>query len=345
MQYQHLSRLLKIGTVFTLILGVVAAGLAGGQRSALAHEAESQVFMVHAGGHAPGNVEVLAFAPSVVQVHRGDTVMWHITNFHNVRFGEQPAELIIVPEVDGQPLPQMNPDIAFPSVENGGTLTNAHANSGLPIESPIFSLVIDLEPGRYMYFCDVHPGMVGVIEVVEDDVAIPSAGEVEARAQQELAEQMSAASAVYQETQASAQSEAVDGVVEVIAGSGNTGRVTINQFSNPVAVILAGESVTWVNPADGIEPHFVNSSPYDPVAVPEVIPVIQENAPPILSIGPGFLGTTPSGSVIGAGDTFNSAFILPGQSFTLTFSDPGVYLYNCHIHPNMNGVVVVQPAA
>jgi plastocyanin len=196
-----------------------------------------------------------------------------------------------------------------------------------------------------MYFCDVHPGMVGVIEVVEDDVAIASAGEVEAQAQQELTEQMSAALPVFSETQANAQSEAVDGVVEVITGSGNTGRVTINQFSNPYVVIQAGESVSWVNPSDGIEPHFVNSSPYDAAALPEFVPIMQENAPPILSIGPGFLGTTADGSVINAGDSFNSTFILPGQSFTLTFSEPGVYAYTCHIHPNMNGVVVVEPAA
>jgi plastocyanin len=37
--------------------------------------------------------------------------------------------------------------------------------------------------------------------------------------------------------------------------------------------------------------------------------------------------------------------ILPGQSFTLTFTEPGTYPYTCNLHPAMNGVVVVLPAS
>ena len=80
------SRLSKVAVVFALILGVMTAGLFGGRNSALAHEGEHQTFMVMAGTHGPGNVEVLAFGPSVLKVHQGDTVMWHINSFHNVHF-------------------------------------------------------------------------------------------------------------------------------------------------------------------------------------------------------------------------------------------------------------------
>jgi plastocyanin len=115
-------------------------------------------------------------------------------------------------------------------------------------------------------------------------------------------------------------------------------------FSSPVGIIQAGETVTWTNPADSIEPHFVNSSPYDPVAVPEFVPMEQPDGPPIMALGPGFLGTTADGAVIKAGDTFNSTFIVPGASFSLVFDEAGVYHYNCHIHPGMTGMIVVEAA-
>jgi plastocyanin len=33
------------------------------------------------------------------------------------------------------------------------------------------------------------------------------------------------------------------------------------------------------------------------------------------------------------------------QSFSLKFDEPGVYEYLCHIHPGMQGVIVVEPKA
>ena len=34
--------------------------------------------------------------------------------------------------------------------------------------------------------------------------------------------------------------------------------------------------------------------------------------------------------------------LLKGQSASLTFKDPGVYSYNCALHPNMKGAVEVK---
>lgn len=50
------------------------------------------------------------------------------------------------------------------------------------------------------------------------------------------------------------------------------------------------------------------------------------------------------------GSTYNgtgfvsSGIITPGMSYSLNFTKPGVYTYQCLIHPGMGGVVVVQPA-
>jgi plastocyanin len=127
-------------------------------------------------------------------------------------------------------------------------------------------------------------------------------------------------------------------------GTSGTGRSLSLSFVSPLAVIKAGESVTWVNPADGIDPHFVNSTDYNPETLLDIAPIEQEGGPPILALGPGFLGTTQSGATVNAGGSFHSPVIFPGQSFTLTFAEPGIYAYICHIHPGMGGGVVVQPA-
>jgi len=344
MRNLYVGRLLKLGVVAALALGVVAAGLFTYQ-PALAQEPQHQTFMVMAGGHFGGNMEALTFAPQSIQVHRGDTIMWHFASFHNVHFASAPAELITVTDVNGQPTPQINPVVAFPTIQNGADYQGGDANSGIPVGENAFltfSLVIDLPPGTYSYVCDIHPGMIGTIIVVEDDVEIPSPAEVAEQGQTELSQMFQAAAAAGEQLLAGASTAVENSTFNVTVGSGDTGRVTINQFTSPVAVIQAGQSVTWTNPANGIEPHSVTSTAFQGE---EFIPLMQDGAPPVIAVGPALLGNTQSGAEVAQGDVFNSGLFNPGQSFTLIFKDPGVYPYICVIHPGMNGVVVVEPAA
>lgn len=342
------DRLLKLSLIGALALAVFAAGILGhrGNR-AFAQDMQSQNFVIQAGAQSSANVELLAFAPANIQVHRGDTVTWVVNSFHNVHLGEAPAELTIVSEVDGQPVVQINPAVGFPTIQNGAAYMGGDANSGLPGEEGFtgtFSYIMDMEPGIYTYFCDVHPGMAGTIEVVADDVAIPGPSEVALMGAGEIAQQNGAALQDYFAENAAASPFAVDGVATINMGTSGTGRALSLSFVSPLAVIKAGESVTWVNPADGIDPHFVNSADYNPETLPDLAPIEQAGGPPVLAFGPGFLGTTQSGATVSAGGSFHSGFILPGQSFTLTFAEPGIYAFICHIHPGMGGGVVVQPA-
>lgn len=336
------NRFLKLGFVAALVIGVIAAGLLNGRGLTLAQEMAPQTYLVQAGAYNIGNAELLAFSPGNLQVHRGDTVTWWINGFHNVSFHEEPIQLLIFPEGAA---PQVNPAIALPTIENGGTFTGEAANSGLPLgpdAGPFFSLVIDAEPGVYTYQCDIHGGMIGTIEVVADDVAIPTPAEVAVKASEEIGGQFMQAMGPMMEQAASAATTSTDGTVTVQAGSSGTGRVTVNQFFSPLVTIAAGETVTWVNPEGSVEPHFVKSVPFDAAAYPDFVPVMQEGQPPIIEAGPGLLGTTQSGETIGAGGVINSPILVPGDTFAITFSDPGVYPYLCQIHPGMNGVVVVQ---
>jgi len=88
--------------------------------------------------------------------------------------------------------------------------------------------------------------------------------------------------------------------------------VTIKDLAYGPATIqvMQGDTVTWTN-GEEIMPHDVTS---------------------------GALGQPD------LGQQFGSELLMPGQSFTATFADPGEYVYVCKLHPTMVGVVVVQPS-
>jgi plastocyanin len=44
------------------------------------------------------------------------------------------------------------------------------------------------------------------------------------------------------------------------------------------------------------------------------------------------------------GDLFSSPFLMPGDSFSFTFTDPGEFTYYCPLHPAMAGIVIVSPS-
>jgi len=324
----------RVVAVIAVVLGAAVGALSG----ALAQDAEPQAFTIQAGAYGPGNIEVLAFAPQSLQVHRGDTVTWSINGFHNVRFANEPVDLIIVPEVDGQPQPQINPAVAFPTIQSGATYSGGEANSGLPGPDvpPVLTLTIDMEPGTYSYLCDVHPGMLGVIVVEPDETAIVSPADTALQASNEFNGSVQATYATLLEVEAASME---GDATQVSAGVGGTGRATINQFLPFTTTISAGESVTWTNPSDSVEPHLVG---WPPVRGQDVAPMEVEGGPPILAMGPTLAMTVPTDSTITPGQAFNSGIILPGQSYTLTFAEPGIYSYTCNIHPGMNGTVVVQ---
>ena len=40
--------------------------------------------------------------------------------------------------------------------------------------------------------------------------------------------------------------------------------------------------------------------------------------------------------------SWNSDYLNPGDSFSMTFTTPGVYNYLCDLHQNMSGTIIVQ---
>jgi len=309
-----------------------------------------QTYVIQVGASTIGNIDLMQFAPGALKVHRGDTVTWLINGFHNVHLGAKaPASFIIAPEVNGKPLPQINPQVAIPfGAKSGSSFTGQETGSGLsgPQVSPVFSLVIDVKVGTtFAFFCDVHPGMVGTISVVDDSEAIPSPAEVSVQAGGEFGASAQAASVSEQKLEVDAGKllNSVSGQATVQMGS-DLGRAAADQYFPATSVIKVGESVTWKFSNSAIEPHTVS---FPAVRGQEVNLIPQSNKQPILGIGPSLAPATNSGSTINPGDQFTSGLLvpIPGQlpTYTLKFSKPGVYLYACNLHPGMNGTVVVLP--
>jgi plastocyanin len=92
-----------------------------------------------------------------------------------------------------------------------------------------------------------------------------------------------------------------------------------------------------------MEPHTVTSPALPPGSEFNIIP--QEAGPPIIALAEAAFPSLENGASVAAEGAFNTGFMFPGQSFTLTFTEPGVFSYVCFIHPGMQGTVVVTEPA
>ena len=299
-------------------------------------------------GISSTDVEVAAFGPTRLQVHRGDTVRWLLAGFHNIHFNTELTMFLVPYEQEGMQELQINPEIAFPTVESGGIYTGGTVNSGLPLggpeqSQPYFELTIDAEPGVYTYFCDVHPGMTGTIEVVADDVAIPTPSEALSTGFEELYSLLVSSFPLVEQATTNAENHMHEGGANIIVGAG-AGLVVNFDFYPNVVVINPGQSVTWTLSPD-ITPFPVGVSSAPGLPFEEIIrfvPPSDGGAPSIVFSDLYVNGQVESGSEIGLNDRWLSGILDAGESYTLTFREPGVYRFT-DTGPGKNGAVVVLP--
>lgn len=116
---------------------------------------ESRVWGVFAGGQSPdGAIQTMAFYPGVTTIDEGDTVVWALGGLepHTVSFlsGTQP------------PAPEsLEATIPVPCDSYNGT---GVCSSGLLSPGQVFVLTFT-KPGVYVYICEIHPGMQGIVVV------------------------------------------------------------------------------------------------------------------------------------------------------------------------------------
>ena len=313
----------------------------------------------------------LSFYPRTVTVHVGEPVTWQILGFHTVTFagghhpypffvpvGKQPVER----GADGKPfwwsgklpvlglspmalLPQGPSEISSGSqVASSGLMRVFAATQNQP---PAPYTLTFTQPGVYHYQCAVHPSMVGSVIVKPASEGTPAASSEAAAAQQRVQQTITDVRRL--------QVEKPKKPDIVWAGSGlRRSGAELTAFFPSRLVVAVGTSVRFVN-HDQTDIHtvtfgkprytarientfvapkgkgiFVNplgAFPTEPPGAPNVYTGANH--------GNGFLGAgilQPWGSPRKAGPS----------SFVVTFTKRGTYHYECVIHQNMDGTIVVR---
>jgi plastocyanin len=210
--------------------------------------------------------------------------------------------------------------------------------SGLPLGPPSSFKVTFTKPGVYEYFCDVHYDMHGFIVVKPQGAHIPSQARVAQKVARAEARDLRIAAAL-DTTQITGNHVSV-GVagrhnVEILAmfpSSLSVSRGTTVSFEMP---LLTGETHTVTFGPDDYRNALSNSfttATFDPRAIYPSSPTMPIVLTPT-SHGNGFANT-------GALDRDPDTPLPP--SGTITFDAPGVYHYECLIHPFMRGTITVS---
>lgn len=317
------------------------------------------------------HADALAFFPRAVTIHAGDTVTWQVLGFHTVTFagshrpypfiaptGTQPA----AKDATGQPfwwvakLPQLTIS-PMSLLQQGGSRISSPAelrSSGLmrvltapPKQPPApFSLTF-AKPGVYHYQCAVHPGMRGVVIVLPSTRGTPSAASEAAATSQAVAR------AVADQHRLARTQPAKSLRVLVGAGDNATG-AEITAFFPSRLLVHVGDTVTFVN-HDQTDIHTVTFGPESLRSSIEKTFAAPKGHQVLLNPLGGLPSDPPSGPAqydgTNHGDGYlNSGILQPqgapaaagAKSFVVTFTKPGVYHYECVVHANMDGTIVVR---
>ena len=224
--------------------------------------------------------EYLAYYPDRLQLHRGDTVQFRRDGFHTVTFspaGESRRSWLRRDELDGVSA------IAFrdaprdcghdsgvpPCVLSSTTQTVSSGWDDLRV-------TVDLAVGSYSYYCTVHEGMQGDLEVVPDGEPVASPAEVEAARAEQVALDTAAATGLLAANQTPAVETAGDHLRWTVKAGDITpdDRVAILRYMPSSLEIAPGDEVVFAvsgnsqAPAGRAEPAteiHTATFPHDPV--------------------------------------------------------------------------------
>ncbi len=315
--------------------------------------------------------DALFFFPRSVTVHVGQSVTWQILGFHTVTFpgtrrpypfvaasGKQP----VVRDAAGHPfwwsgkvpLLSVSPLAILP--QGGDTLSSPSetASSGLlrvltasPKQPPAPYTLTFSKPGVYHYQCAVHPGMRGVVIVKPWNVGTPAAASEAAAAQTRLQQTIADLKQL--------QKAKPKTPLTVFVGLGhNATGAEVAAFSPSRLVVSVGDSVKFVN-HDQTDIHTVTFGKPKTTGKIEKNFVAQRGSR--LALAPlGAYASEPPGAPVSydgrnhGNGYLNSGLLAPKgspasagpKSFTVTFTKAGTYHYECVIHSNMDGTIVVR---
>lgn len=223
----------------------------------------------------------------------------------------------------------------------------------------------DIEPGTYHYYCNWHfVGMSGVIEVVPDSEAIPAQDEVNRAARAEVdadIDVLEKALAAVQRGPSSPEPLVGVPLPEDVEEEQPLFHAFLDEFMPSTVAARVGKKVTWTfdgghNIAFNVPKYFpvfevkkdgrvtIDKRAFEAVKwpAPERPEEQEQDGPPGSGAEPEPINVD-GGEFDGSGGFHSTGLDYnTGDTFSLTFTKPGTYLFACLVHPAMVGKVVVK---
>lgn len=304
---------------------LLLAGCGGSTDNRVPPQQQPLDWRVQAGGSEQNEaVQALQFYPSTITIDAGDPVTW------NYPAGEPHTVTFLGPKTS--PPPPTDPSVPAPaggSTYDGSTYTS----SGFLLGGQTYTLTFP-KTGTYTYYCLIHGEMVGKVVVQQAGAPYPTTvGDVLTQSASASAADLKTGMDVLGKFPYTPGGPHLVAGMAPGLGQPPLSKASVVRFldgdslSDTSVTVAAGSTVTWTN-RDTNLPHTVTFAP-----VGSTFPTMDPFSPPSG-------GNTYDGSAL-----VNSGPLMPGQSFSLTFTKPGTYTYHCLFHDdteNMIGTVVVQ---
>ena len=309
--------------------------------------------------------DVNDFFPHKVTIHVGDTVKFAPTEFHTIDLpGKRTSKLPIITPLgqpvagsldaagapfwfNGQPQLGFNPLLLKSAFGKSRTYTGSKAVlSGLPLgNKPKPMSVKFTKTGTFRYFCDVHPGMTGIVKVVSKSKSVPSTKADKATVKKQAATDL--------KTAKSLPGGAAPPANTIDIGRQGKGNVSLFAFLPANLTVPRGTTVTFRMNAKS-EIHTGTTGPGNPQSQPtSYLGQIEAGLAGAVLDPRGVYPTQPPGTLAaltpalhGNGFWNSGALDLDpasqiGPTNAVTFAAPGTYQFFCMIHPFMHGTVTV----
>jgi plastocyanin len=239
------------------------------------------------------------------------------------------------------PVVMFNPALFAPS---GGNVYNGtkRVDTGIPGGSgaPKPVTIAFTKPGKYKYFCDVHPGMIGWVVVKPKGSKIPSAAQDKAAQTKQITADIKAAKpAVAQKVP----------VAHVSVGKADGKGGELLAMFPATQTVKAGTVVTFSLAKGSREVHTVTfgtksyltmlAKGFGANTKATQISSYPSDQGKVLTLTP----TSHGNGFINLGALDNDPGTPGGPSGQIDFSTPGTYHFICLIHPFMHGTIIVTP--
>jgi len=306
--------------------GMLLTACGGGSTTPTPPARAPQTWHVQAGVASQDQAyQGLQFYPNAITIDAGDTVTWSFPA------GEPHTVTLLGPR--SSPPPPNDPSVSQPaggSTYDGSTYTS----SGFLLGGKTYSLTFP-KAGTYKVYCLIHGGMDQTIVVQNAGTAYPQT-QTALDSQAASAEQNDlqiAATSLTQFPYTAGGAHIAAGISSGLAAANPPALSSVMRFldaatvNSTSATVAVGTTVTWTNLSSNM-PHTVTFG-----VAGQSFPQMNPFSPPS---GPNTYDGT---------QAVNSGVLMPGQSFSLTFTKAGTYTYHCLFHDdteNMVGTIVVQ---